>query len=137
MKNKEIFKVGDTVYHWEYGKGVVSIIDDDVVYPMVVSFEKNEIIFTRNGALKPGGTPLLSFTPYDFIKGGFSQERPLPDIEVDTLVYVKNGSEWIMRYFSHFEDGYIFCFIGQGKRDDTRYSTPFIEWSLTNPLEEK
>src|SRR5690554_1833175 len=115
MKNKEIFKVGDTVYHWEYGKGVVSIIDDDVVYPMVVSFEKNEIIFTRNGALEHGGTPLLSFTPYDLVNGGFSQERPLPDIEVDTLVYVRDkGIGWHMRYFSHFdEEGIIQCFENQ------------------------
>lgn len=133
MENKEIFKVGDTVYHYNYGKGVVSSIGDDTVSPIVVSFEKekDEVIFTH--------TTLLSFTPYDLVNGGFSQERPLPDIEVDTLVYVRfAGEEWRMRHFSHFdEDGVIRCFDCQKKSADSAPTVTWGEWSLTNPLDKK
>lgn len=138
MKNKGIFKVGDTVYHWKHGKGVVKSIDKEILFPILVDFKSWEIIFTPNGALEPGGTPLLSFTPYDFINGGFSQERPLPDIEVDTLVYVKDGNECVMRYFAHFGSrGEVYCFIHQKKSNETTLKDSYVDWSLTNHLEEK
>src|SRR5690606_18672981 len=95
MKNKEIFKVGDTVYHYEHGKGQVIRIEENKPYPVIVGFDGVEVSFTKEGKLLVGYPPTLSFTPYEFICEGFSQERPLPDIEVDTLVYVRcMGGDW-------------------------------------------
>lgn len=139
MKNKEIFKVGDTVYHWQYGKGEVESIPERDNY-IVVEFGGGAVYFTIDGRQLGSHFPTLSFTPYDIVNGGFSQERPLPDIEVDTLVYVRGKiiEEWKMRFFSHFnEDGDIYCFDWQQKSTDTKLTTTWPEWSLTNPLEEK
>ena len=138
MKNKEIFKVGDTVYHWQYGKGEVENIYEDNNY-VVVDFDGGAVHFTKDGRQLGSHFPTLSFTPYDLVNGGFSQERPLPDIEVDTLVYVRfAGGEWRMRYFSHFSgNGCIRCFNDQKKSTDTKFFSIWDEWSLTNPLEEK
>ena len=137
MKNKEIFKVGDTVYHYEYGKGMVVRLEEDAHYPVRVDFDGVLKSFTKDGRQIVCCFPTLSFTPYDLVNGGFSQERPLPDIEVDTLVYVRcAGGDWRMRYFSRFsEDGYIRCFNDQKKSTDSAPTVTWDEWSLINPLE--
>lgn len=139
MENKEIFKVGDTVHHYEYGKGQVIRLEENAFYPVRVNFDGILKSFTKDGRQIVHCFPTLSFTPYDLVNGGFSQGRPLPDIEVDTLVYVRfAGGEWRMRYFSQFrEDGYIRCFNDQQKSTDTSLTALWDEWSLTNPLEEK
>ena len=141
MKNKEIFKVGDTVYQWQYGKGKVTRTYDDGGFPIVVKFASGFITtFTEDGRYSTGQEPCLSLTPYDLVNGGFSQERTPPDIEVDTLVYVRDSlsKEWKMRYFSHFDDsGMINCFLIQDKYKDRAPTIRWMEWSLTNPLEEK
>lgn len=139
MENKEIFKVGDTVYQWQYGKGEVSKTYDGGDFPIVVKFDSGLITtFTVDGRYSTGQQPPLSFTPYDLVNGGFSQERPLPDIEVGALVYVRDGQVWEMRYFSHFDkNGDIRCFHGQRKSTDNAPTLTWSEWSLTNPLEEK
>src|SRR5690606_11112146 len=106
MKNKEIFKVGDTVYHYDYGKGAVMNIYENNPYPVIVRFNGEEESFKKDGRQLWHHPPTLSFTPYDLVNGGFSQERPLPEIELDTLVYVRcMGGDWRMRYFSHFGEG--------------------------------
>lgn len=138
MKNKKIFKIGDTVYHYKYGKGKVIRSDEGESYPVTVDFYRVRTYFTRDGRQRIDTPPTLSFTPYDLVNGGFSQEKPLPDIEVDTLVYVNDGDGWVMRYFSHFgKDGKIYCFGNQQKSTETGFSMDWSEWSLTNPLEEK
>lgn len=138
MENKEIFKVGDTVYHLLHGAGKVTEVVSSATYPIIVQFSGCEDSFTEDGRQSEDHPPTLSFTPYDFVNGGFSQERPIPDIEVDTLVYVRDRGEWNIRYFSHFgKDGYIHCFYGQKKSKDNPLPVRWMEWSLTNPLEEK
>lgn len=138
MGNKEIFKVGDTVYHYVHGKGKVVNICENNPYPVLVNFDRDVASFTKEGKQFVGYPPTLSFTPYRFIREGFSQERPLPDIEVGTLVYVNDGNEWIMRYFAHFGNrGEVYCFRHQNKSNKTTLKDPYFEWSLTNPLEEK
>lgn len=140
MENKEIFKVGDTVYHYEYGKGRVVRLEKYAHYPVRVDFDGILKSFTRDGRQTVHCFPTISFTPYDLVNGGFSQERPLPKIEVDTLVYVTGvlRKDWVMRYFSHFdENGIIYCFVNQKKSTDTTGAMAWHFWSLTNPLEEK
>ena len=139
MKNKEIFKAGDIVYHYKHGKGEVIEVLSRGKYPIIVQFNGYEDDFTKDGRKLENHPPTLSLTPYDLVNGGFSQDRPLPDIEVDTLVYVRYaGGEWRMRFFSHFGgDGVILCFDRQQKSTETGVEGSWEEWSLTNPLEEK
>ena len=138
MKNKEIFKVGDIVYHYKHGKGEVIEVLSRGKYPIIVQFNGYEDDFTKDGRKLENHPPTLSLTPYDLVNGGFSQDRPLPDIEVDTLVYVSGGLMWKMRYFSHFDnDRRIHCFDSQKKSTESNITIIWDNWSLTNPLEEK
>lgn len=59
-----------------------------------------------------------------------------PEIEVDTLVYVRNceGFEWSMRRFSHFENGVINCFRSQKTSKETSNTNRWSFYSITNPL---
>ena len=81
--------------------------------------------------------PVLSFTEYDLVNGGFSQVRPLPKIAVDTPIFVRWSDErvWNIRYFSHFDKkGNAVCFRGQLKSIETTVTITWYEYSLTNPL---
>lgn len=63
-----------------------------------------------------------------------------PKIKKDTLVYVKwrNTIQWVMRYFSHYDnDGTIYCFKNQHRSDRASGVCLWDELSLTNPLENK
>ena len=110
-----IFKVGDRVFYYQRGWGTITSIEG-VNYPVGVQFDSgNHTYFTGEGYnYEDDLGPSLSFTEYNLVTGGFSQERPLPNIEVDTLVYVKgSGGDWLMRYFSHWEGSKIACFNDQ------------------------
>lgn len=75
-----IFKVGDEVYDFEFGWGVVTVIAVCGFYPVKVKFKSitNPIYFTSDGKKEYAfGTPRLSFTQYNLTDGGFSQERPI------------------------------------------------------------
>lgn len=114
---KEIYKVEDIVYHWEYGKGRVTSIDTGL-YPVICAFDKDletTYFFSQEG-IEEGydNNPTLSFTPYDFTNGGFSYERP---INVGDIVYVilyihfpeSRGFDVIMpREVTNVGKGYIF-----------------------------
>lgn len=53
-----------------------------------------------------------------------------------TLVYVsKYKKEWLMRYYSHYEQGEHHCFNNQDKKSE--YTTVWNNVSLTNPLLEE
>ena len=104
---KEIFKVGDKVYHISYGWGIVKSIDIGS-FPVIVSFEikgydSYNISFSKDGIeTSEDKTSLLSFTEYTL--QGFSQERPieLPEVGEDVLVYDGYNSEWILRQFQRY-----------------------------------
>lgn len=86
---KEIYKAEDIVYHWEYGQGVIKNINSKKDYPndthpINCIFNGNSYCFTNEGIMLGDKIPTLSFTPYDFVKGGFSQVRPL---KVGQIVY--------------------------------------------------
>ena len=80
---KTIFKVGDKVYHINFGWGEVKSINNGNYYPLIVKFNNlvNEASFTFDGKILESQASALSFTEYDFVNGGFSQERPQPEIE--------------------------------------------------------
>lgn len=138
------YEVGMTVYDFSSGEGVIQLIrmgiDEEVEpYPIEVKFLNSEAIiqeYTIDGRYYTGEThPRLSLTPYDLANGGatFPTFKPaLPEIEKGTLVFVKTGFKWEMRFFSHFdESANIYCFINQEKSGKAE---SWHEYSLTNPL---
>lgn len=77
---KQIFKKGDRVFDVLWGWGIVTDIFVSGLYSVKVNFDstKKTIFFTKDGKYEHTDlTPRLSFTKYDLINGGFSQEKPI------------------------------------------------------------
>lgn len=74
---KQIFKVGDKVYHIYFGWGHVFCNDSYDTYPLLVTFANGECeSFSNCGRSSITDLyPTLSFTEYTL--QGFSQERPI------------------------------------------------------------
>ena len=75
-----IFREGDRVYDIRYGWGTVVKHNDSENYPISVKFDKDIsqefMYYTECGkSYKLDNAGLLSFTEYDLVNGGFSQER--------------------------------------------------------------
>lgn len=105
---KQIFKVGDRVYHIDYGWGVVFEIlnSGNTQYPIGVRFDNEEVseYFLPNGGLFTySKNRSLSFTEYTL--QGFSQERPIELPGVGELCLVRNGDnhEWLLREFLRYD----------------------------------
>lgn len=125
QKPESIYQVGDTVYHWRFGEGYVIA---ESLRDVLVSFGGIDSCFSRTGIYEKESKPSLSFTPYDLLNGGFSQERPKPAPKVgdwgwfyddgDTFatfaelkriedpsvygkIYVIGGNMYRKQYFSH------------------------------------
>jgi len=94
IMKKEIFKVGDRVYHIDHGWGEVTEANNNVVF-VLFNIHNKKIMF-RN-------LDKLSFTEYRL--QGFSQERPivLPEVGELCLVRTKNNSEWICGSFYQYD----------------------------------
>ena len=90
-----MFKVGDKVFSCQFGWGKISDVDDCTAYPLYVSFTEGlHYTFTKCGRLFKGDlNPTLSFTEYNLVDGGFSQERPKQEI-VGKLVRILDYNEW-------------------------------------------
>lgn len=109
---KQIFKVGDRVYDFYYGWGTITAKREDFEntdYIWVVTFENGYIEdYTIEGKYEiTDKFRSLSFTEYDFVKGGFSQERQInyhdyigkwgkfwngsSKVVIDTLAEIKDG----------------------------------------------
>lgn len=81
---EQIFKVGDKVYDVIFGWGeVAEIYDDRSKYPMLVSYQKRDVWYTKDGRYHIYSLPTLSFTEYTL--QGFSQERPKPQPKVGEM----------------------------------------------------
>lgn len=98
---KQIFKVGDKVFHIEYGWGVIENINGSYYY----------ITFSTYGTRINCEHNILSFTEYTL--QGFTQERPIELPEVGELCLFRNFDvdDWLVRKFnslsSHPERKYI------------------------------
>ena len=78
-----IFKADDTIYHWKYGKGkVISVYDKHSRYDVVFNGSRYQIREDE-----------LSFTPYNLVDGGLSQERPKPEIKPGTTAFFWDESD--------------------------------------------
>lgn len=129
----EIFKVGDPVFDIRYGWGEVVLIDTDHGnMPIKVSINGDYYWYTEDGEHVFDSVKLLSFTEYDLISGGWSQDRSvLNQPKNGQLVYIKDGNEWKMRYFSHKVGDLNFTF------DNQRQEGHVSSWhtmSVENPL---
>ena len=124
LKEKEtLFKVGDVVYHFRWGKGKFIELSGDKI--CIVEFENKKLYIFKDE---------LSFTPYNLLDGGFSQVRPLPEIEHLQQVWVSaNKSDWTIEFFKEFKNGKILTHRrlnkdgGIGFREHNYYS-------IKNPL---
>ncbi len=140
-KQEDIYRIGDRV--WDnfngFGWGIVYAIDLNRYSPYLVGvrFDNNIQTYATDGRFRTGDEfPVLSFTEYDLVNGGFSQVRPLPKIAVDTPIFVRmHTGPWNIRYFSHFSnDNRAFCFDGELKSTETVITTAWDEYSIENPL---
>ena len=130
---KQIFKVGDKVYDFEFGRGVVVEIAICGFYPVKVKFESNAnaLYFTRDGKYEYFyEAPRLSFTQYNLIDGGFSQERPI-DYE-----------EYIGKWGRFFDKNEVHIAIDKlvdyhGSSADAPFESRFAHYSNFEPLTEE
>ena len=76
MKKEEIYQVGDRVFDAQFGWGIVFNIDSSN-YPVIVNFKSGSVkSYTEKGFYSTTDLePALSFTEYNFVNGGFSQNR--------------------------------------------------------------
>lgn len=75
---KTIFKVGDRVFDFLHGWGEVKEIQKDGTHVIKVDFDNYSSNYTRDGKnYHTDLLPILSFTEYNLIDGGFSQEKPI------------------------------------------------------------
>jgi hypothetical protein len=103
---KEIFKVGDKVFHYGFGWGKIDFIDDEPNdYPIIVVFNPGkEETFTLDGKIHLTDiNPTLSFTEYSV--SNFSQERPIVLPEVGELCLVRDSDTetWIAIQFKKYD----------------------------------
>ena len=89
-----MFKVGDKVFSYQFGWGEIKGIRETMDYPLDVSFGNDvEHAYTKCGRdFDTDLQPTLSFTEYDLVNGGFSQERPKKEM-IGKLVVVLDDCE--------------------------------------------
>ena len=90
-----MFKVGDKVFSCQFGWGIIDVIGTEEEYPISVDFiERVSQVFTKCGRhFDVDLQPTLSFTEYDLVNGGFSQERPKKEM-VGKLVRILDYNDW-------------------------------------------
>jgi hypothetical protein len=107
-----IFKVGDKVYHIEYGWGIIEeVINSSILIKIINGHAEERYWFN---------TKLLSFTEYTL--QGFSQERPieLPEVGELCLVRDKDHHSWIVKEFVDYKPKCEFPYI-------TEYDVPYAQ----------
>ena len=89
-----MFKVGDKVFSCQFGWGIIDVIGTEEEHPISVDFiERVPHTYTKCGRFfNTDLQPTLSFTEYDLVNGGFSQERPKEDM-IGKLVVVLDDCE--------------------------------------------
>ena len=103
---KTVFRLGDRVYEGVRFQSWGTIIETNIrdPFPFIVKFDNldNVISFTLDGKnIIYDQRSTLSFTEYDLVKGGFSQERPEILPERGDVVWVRNDKDgkWRIAHF--------------------------------------
>lgn len=129
---KTVFKVGDKVFDARYGWGKIINIDYSKNYPICVDFETQyelkELYTIRGKETRNELLPSLSFTEYDFIKGGFSQERPEVLPNRGDIVWVRNNEneDWLCTQFMWKVDEYYRTTCWNPFNDDNGFHYIFL-----------
>jgi hypothetical protein len=102
---KQIFKVGDKVFHYEFGGWGEVIAEYDrkhTQFRIYCSFPKGNATFTGDGRYYETHPPTLSFTEYTL--EGFSQERPKELPKPGDIVWVRDSEydNWMITYFRKY-----------------------------------
>lgn len=128
-------KVGDKVWSFAYGWGIIVEIRHEFIYPIIVRFLKTSSTFTLDGKemtndLRP--TLLWDEVKYEVPK------RPLPELKVDTKVIVWNDNEGkYRRHFHSFtEDGKIRTWADSTSSFTALGSENYTIWSNWKLFEE-
>lgn len=129
------YYIGQTVYHWNHGKGkVTEIFENNENIHVEFGVEKYVVVFTLNGYLHDHEEtfPTLSQTPYSLVDGGFTRE---PLLEKGQLIYIDGQYGIWMTFFSHYgSDGHLYALKTQKSESWNTINVTGI-YSLTNPLE--
>lgn len=138
---KRKFKIGEIVYWQEVQGEVIKTSYYDSDYPVNVKFSNGWLFdFTDDGRHHVNALPVLSYEPYknevnknEVIENDFTQYKI---IQKDTLVFVKHHKEyeWLMKYYSHFENGKHYCFKIQYTSKETNETTSWNYVETENPL---
>ena len=134
---QSIFKVGDEVYDYDFGKGVVEEISEGGVYAILVQFKGIKERFLSDGRFTKGNkNPRLSFTPYDLINGGFSQQRPIKLPKRGQLVWVESCNSWKAKYYCTTNDNgkNIICYVNQNDVGVGCQTAEYKTWAIECPL---
>lgn len=101
---KTNFKLGDRVYEGVRFQSWGTIVEINIrnPFPIVVKFDNGKTEhFISDGRFELDEIQTLSFTQYDLVKGGFSQERPEILPERGNIVWVRNNQDgsWKIAHF--------------------------------------
>lgn len=119
-----LFNKNDKIFDYQHGEGVIDDLLGGYVY---LNFKGNKLSMEYKDAKSR-----LSFTPYDLIHGGFSQERPKPEIKEGDVIYFR-GDEydmWKMSKVSSVSENAIYLDIPQSPYYINKLE---FEISLENP----
>jgi hypothetical protein len=101
------FKIGQTVYCPIYGQGIIIAITNHTIH---VQFEQIIYLYNLDGRLYDDGNIILSQKPHEPVIN-----QPISAFEDGELVWVRSvdDHEWLIRYYSHFENGLHYCHPNQ------------------------
>ena len=130
MTTFEDAKVGDRVWCILYGWGTIANISSNIIRPLEVAFEHNNLFYMRNGKCSEIDVNQSLFWDEVVIT---PPEKPLPKLEVDTkvLVWDNRRRQHIKRHFSHFDkDGTINVFANGTTSWNYNITVPYCYWEL-------
>lgn len=125
MKTK--FKVGDRVYHIQYGWGNITDIYSQMI---IVKFEEYQYGFPT------GNNKQLSFTEYTI--NGFSQERPESLPNKGDIVWVRDREydNWMITYFMKLGGRELRYGTNPKNSDDSAHTYYYRYLTTENPYKD-
>ena len=130
---KTIFKVGDRVFDFNFKWGTVISFEELSVYTVEVKFDNyiDKMTYTSDGKfIYKDSLPRLSFTEYNLIDGGFSQERP-----VDYEEYIGKWGRFFDKNKVHIAIDKLVDY--QGSSAEAPFESRFAHYSNFEPLTEE
>ena len=125
---KTDFKVGDKVVCMMHGEGVVDHLWAGGTFRAHVLFDRGiRETYTVDGCTSTSCNRTLFHANSGIVEFDTTVH---PDIEPGQVIWVRGGSDWFVRHFSHFENGRLFCF-NDGRTEGITSHWP--HYSLAKP----